>query len=1052
MQRSLRAFRRLASTVALVILANVAVQAAVGPAHARAPLPRPAGKVQSVVGSIFTGSAAGADPTVALNMRQPKTVQWPTTGSARVALPGVDPALSAPTARAKPVKVGVWPIAVGAVRGTRDVRVEVVRSGAADGLLLSLSDQDLAHTGGRVAVSVGYGGFQDAYGGAWADRLSLVRVPECALLAPEAPACQPHPLPTVRDAATKTLSADVDIAAAPSGMAASTSAVQPATLVALTAGPASDGGSYAATGLQPSSTWSAGGQSGGFEWSYPMRVPPGLNGPEPQLGVFYASQSLDGKTAATNNQPSWVGDGFDMPFGSIERSYKSCVDDGVTTSGDLCWGTDNATLSMPGHTGELIQVSTTPDVWRLQQDDGSKVERLVNTVNGDNDNEYWKVTTPNGVQYFFGLNRLPGWTAGQPETGSAFTVPVFGNNAGEPCNQSTFAASWCTQAYRWNLDYVVDPTANTMSQWFTQETNHYARNKTATAVSGYVRAGHIDHVSYGTRQDLSGNDNIFGTAAPMQVVFTPEDRCVVPGTTCAASTPSNWPDVPWDQQCNSTSNCASVTTPTFFSQKRLAAVTTQVRDGSAYRDVERWTLTHVFKDPGDNRAKLLWLDKLGHEGLAGGTAATPDVTFGAVQLNNRVDTSVTKDPIIRFRISSIVTETGGVISVNYLPPECVLGSNMPVAAANTKRCYPAYSIPPGQTTPTFDWFHKYVVDSVAVADPAGGSPTQEFRYSYSSPGPMWHYDDSELTPPSHKSWGQWRGYAQVRTVAGASGSGQMQSDAVYFQGMHGDKAASGTRTVTIPADPDFGGPAINDEDWLHGQTRENIVYNGVGAAAPVVSKALFDPWTSAATATRNRNGVVTTAYLSNTRRTTTLTALDNNRGWRKTQSTNTFDTEDGTANPIGRITKVDDANDVATTADDQCTRYEYAANPGKNLLTATARAETVAVGCAATPNRAADVVSDTRNYYDGATTFGTAIDIGKLTKVEVLADWNGGSPVYKQTSRYTYDDYGRVYETFDALDRRVATSYTPAARSPSSPGPTRWAGPRTTPWIPPTAR
>ena len=88
-------------------------------------------------------------------------------------------------------------------------------------------------------------------------------------------------------------------------------------------------------------------------------------------------------------------------------------------------------------------------------------------VNGDNDGEWWVVTTADGTQYWFGRNRLPGWTSGAT-TNSTLTEPVFGNNANEPCHAATFAASFCTQAWRWNLDYVVDPHGNTMSFWYTQ--------------------------------------------------------------------------------------------------------------------------------------------------------------------------------------------------------------------------------------------------------------------------------------------------------------------------------------------------------------------------------------------------------------------------------------------------------------------------------------------------------------------------------------------------------------------------------------------------------
>src|SRR5205814_8044815 len=203
---------------------------------------------------------------------------------------------------------------------------------------------------------------------------------------------------------------------------------------------------------------------------------------------------------------------------------------------------------MSGHGGELIQASSNPDVWRLSNDDGTKVERLTGAANGDDNGEYWKVTTTDGTQYFFGLNRLPGWVTNNPETKSTFTAPVFGNNAGEPCNKSTFAASWCQQAYQWNLDYVVDPRGNTMSYWYTQETNNYARAATDATVSTYVRGGYVSRIDYGTRQD-NGVDSDLGSAAPVRVAFGVADRCVTAGSTCTPGTANqaNWPDVPWDQ-------------------------------------------------------------------------------------------------------------------------------------------------------------------------------------------------------------------------------------------------------------------------------------------------------------------------------------------------------------------------------------------------------------------------------------------------------------------------------------------------------------------------
>jgi hypothetical protein len=152
------------------------------------------------------------------------------------------------------------------------------------------------------------------------------------------------------------------------------------------------------------------------------------------------------------------------------------------------------------------------------------------------------------------------------------TVPVYGNNAGEPCNSSArFAASWCQQAYRWGLDYVVDVHGNSMSYWYAPETSAYARNRTDTAVSPYVRATLLARIDYGTR---SGSE--LTTQAPMRVLFGTADRCVTAGATCTSAQANwpnwpNWPDVPWDQQCFSTTSCTGHYAPTPVARAARAA-------------------------------------------------------------------------------------------------------------------------------------------------------------------------------------------------------------------------------------------------------------------------------------------------------------------------------------------------------------------------------------------------------------------------------------------------------------------------------------------------
>ena len=249
----------------------------------------------------------------------------------------------------------------------------------------------------------------------------------------------------------------------------------PSMLMATSTPTASNGaGSFAATSLSAASSWDVSAQTGTFAWNFPMGGVPAAAGPVPGLGLAYSSQSVDGETGSTNNQPSAVGDGWNLSgTGYIERSYLPCASDGQTSSGDLCWKDYNATVSFGGHSGRIITDATT-GLLRLQSDDGSRIERLTGANNHANGGEYWKLTTLDGTQYFFGLNQLPGWTTGNAETQSAWTVPVAGNDAGEPCHGASFASSFCPDmAWRWNLDYVLDPHGNSEAYYYTPETNQY---------------------------------------------------------------------------------------------------------------------------------------------------------------------------------------------------------------------------------------------------------------------------------------------------------------------------------------------------------------------------------------------------------------------------------------------------------------------------------------------------------------------------------------------------------------------------------------------------
>jgi len=749
-----------------------------------------------------------------------------------------------------------------------------------------------------------------------------------------------------------------------------------------------------------------------------LRTPPALAGPTPKVGFGYSAQGVDGFTAASNAQPSEIGEGFGWHPGFIDRGYRACLDDGQAGVGDLCWAGDNAVLSLNGRSSQLV-FDAGSGLWRPSADDGSRVERLTGAGNGDNDGEHWKVTTTDGTQYFFGLNRLPGWRSGtDPETRSVSYVPVFGNQSGEPCHGASFAASSCQQAYRWSLDYVVDPRGNTMSYFYDRDVNRYARNVTATDTPEYVRTSRVREIAYGTRQD-SGADSVFVGTAPSRVLFSYVGRCITAGATCVESNPANYPDVPLDQACGG-GNCAGRYSPTFWTTQKLAEVRTQVASGAKlWRDVDRWRLTQELKDPGDGQAKILWLKQVQHCGLVGGELCLPPVTFNPVQMSNRVDRAGSTSSIIRYRIRSITSESGGVTTLSYSDPECAAGTNMPASAdQNTKRCFPVFWLPPGAASPRFEYFHKYVVTQVTETDLTGASPDQVTSYQYGPPA--WHYDENALTLPTRRSWNQWRGYGTVTETHGPNDSARSRTEFRYFRGMNGDRLASGTRSASLT---DSDGGTWTDHNWLAGQLREQITY--LGPTTTVVDKTLKDPYQFGPTASQTLFGTTVEARVVSTAVTTVKTALDAGRGWRTTRTTNVF-----TPDRSGRLDRVDNEGDTATPADDQCTRFTYATNAAGTMLNSLARVESVAVACAATPNRATDVISDVRMLYDGAGSFGTTLTRGLSTRVEKLADWNGGDPVYVTEVRMAYDIHGRPVEETDALGRKTTTVYTPATGGP----------------------
>lgn len=661
-----------------------------------------------------------------------------------------------------------------------------------------------------LEVRLSYGAFAQLYGGGWGDRLVVTAYPECFLTTPELEECSTGvPVPVVNNLAGNTLTFDTVNAADLSGLATPAVAgtkssggfggvsARPQTramstqTVATSAGgsvyvTSGGAGNYGAIPLSPSGEWQVGQGSGEFSYSQPFNLPPTLGGAVPNLGLGYSSGSVDSMTLAENSQASPAGIGWQLSPGSISRSYRACSDDGLPAKGDLCWRTvtkglvEEMTLSMNGRSSRLIPLGT--NSFRLMHDPGWRITRVYGTGganNNDNDNEAFTVETPDGTKYWFGYGPTAAWT-----------VPVYGNNPGEPCYNATTANAWCQQGWQWNLDRVVDGAGNTTVYTYTRENNYYARFASTADANRtvYDKGGVLAKVEYGFR----------GSNTPRAVVEVSHDwRCTTrltnPTASCTGAqgprgTPTIWPDVPSDLVCVSADPCVNAS-PSFFSLLRYTQVQTLTQQTNwsnnvptiVPRVVDTYDLSHSMPDPDGTGTDEpdLWLNKVTHTGTNGSDTITlPPVQFGGASLQNKVDVDAGERKLKHYRINSVVTETGGRIEVVYNHD----GGHACDSAYVTGRmrwdtdreCFAQKYAPPGGGTPTWEWFHKYLVTRVGLGDDtmgyrffggAVGEPTdlaelRVFDYEYLG-DPAFRKISRRNLEDDDEGWSDWRGYGQV---------------------------------------------------------------------------------------------------------------------------------------------------------------------------------------------------------------------------------------------------------------------------------------------------
>lgn len=1011
----------------------------------------------------------GGDEARGTAQEEPVAIEWPDAGDVTLDAP-VAGGRSA-SARAGGLSVGLEAVAGEArsvtvadrqrVRLTHEPRDVAERLGAVGGVVgveLTSTAQSVTSTGpeestdilrsdtadgGPVRVSLDVSYLRGA-GADLASRVTLVRLPACALTTPDAKACQERiPVRDVRleDENDKlTLSGQIDLPAVSTPDAdpkANDGVVSPrvvereaqvesaAVVLAVVAEESGPNGDWGATSLDASASWSAGGSTGGFTWSEPLRTPDVPGGLSPQISLSYSSQSVDGKVASGNVQSSMVGDGWEANLsGYVERKYVPCSEDQTSgannishDTGDLCWKTNNATLVFNGSATELVRASG--GVWRPKNDDNTLVERVEGGWGESRDGEYWVVTTDDGTRYYFGRGRV---TSGGTALNSVFQVPVYGNHPGEPCYAATFADSQCGQAWRWNLDYVEDVRGNTMTYKYSRYGNRYGYDNNEGTVS-YSAGGRLGAIEYGTRTG--------GTTPAARVAFTYAERCIPTSTfDCAVAkrtvaNGAHWPDLPLDQFCSSSTTCPDVQAPVFYDRERLTTITTQVRKGGSLVPVESWELEQSLPSVGATMPTL-WLDRIEHTGMGATSDTADDVTlvagteFDAVQLANRVATpGGDETAMTRLRISRVRSSSGGQIAVEYSAKECTTSNVQGLNPwQNTKRCFPVFWTRPATEDQVEEYFHHYRVEAVTegAGSAIGGAP-KVTNYEYTG-GPAWHYDDNDLVRPKHRTWGELRGYSRVDTYVGDTetpGAPRLHTASRFFRGMHGDQDARSDTSVRKSVQVD----GINDLDQYAGMVREQITFDGSSRTESTVST----PWTSEATAT-DTEGVNTSAYHTGVQASeTTIPTPEATRTSRVTRVETEFD-------GYGMPTAVTDHGDVAVTGDETCTRTTYVRNTGANMLSLVRRQDKVAVRCDQSETRPADVISDVRYAYDGGSV-GDAPTRGLLTRSEEVDRYNAGSPVYVPVERTTYEapgtGYARPVRILDAMDRATVTAYTDSA-------------------------
>ena len=179
--------------------------------------------------------------------------------------------------------------------------------------------------------------------------------------------------------------------------------------------------------------------SGRIGQSYPIAVPSGRKGLQPNIALTYSGNTTNG----------WLGIGWDLEVGSIQRQVKDGVD----------YTVDDYVFKSAGGMTELVKLPGTEE-YRAKLEGGYvKFQKI-----GSDPSSYWKVTDKSGQKMFFGQ------TSAEQQVSS-------------------------TNVYRWCLDRVEDPHGNYISYEYSKD-------------SGQIYLSRISYVNHANLSAFNENAEI----------------------------------------------------------------------------------------------------------------------------------------------------------------------------------------------------------------------------------------------------------------------------------------------------------------------------------------------------------------------------------------------------------------------------------------------------------------------------------------------------------------------------------------------------------------